>query len=92
MAYLELLDESLMRTFLAMCNQFSKFFPDLSHLCNPLRERLKKEVIYEFGPVEKKHFNLIKEAMSAKMNLVSYSQRGSLAFTTTAVTQVLPTC
>ena len=62
-----------MRTFLGMCNQFSKFFPDLSHLCKPLRERLKKEVVYDFGPVERKHFELIEEAMTAKMNLVSYS-------------------
>ena len=72
-AYPEPLDESSMRTFLGMTNQFSKFFPDLSHVCKPLRERLKKEVVYEFGPVERKHFNLIKEAMSAKMNLVAYS-------------------
>ena len=72
-AYPEPLDESSMRTFLRMCNQFSKFFPDLSHLCKPLRERLKKEVVYEFGPVERKHFELIKEAMTGKMNLVSYS-------------------
>ena len=72
-AYPEPLDESSMKTFLGMTNQFSKFFPDLSHVCKPLRERLKKEIVYEFGPVERKHFNLIKEAMSAKMNLVSYS-------------------
>ena len=72
-SYPEPLDESSMRTFLGMTNQFSKFFPDLSHVCKPLRERLKKEVVYEFGPVEKKHFNLIKDAMSAKMNLVAYS-------------------
>ena len=72
-SYPEPLDESSMRTFLGMVNQFSKFFPDLSHVCKPLRERLKKEVVYEFGPVERKHFNLIKEAMSARMNLVSYS-------------------
>ena len=50
-----------------------KKIPDLSHLCKPLRERLKKEVVYEFGPVERKHFELIKEAMTARMNLVSYS-------------------
>ena len=73
LAYPEPLDESSMKTFLGMTVQFSKFFPDLSHVCKPLRERLKKEIVYEFGPVERKHFNLIKEAMSAKMNLVSYS-------------------
>ena len=46
MQYPEPLDESSMRSFLGMVNQFSKFFPDLSHLCKPLRERLKKEVVY----------------------------------------------
>ena len=32
-AYPEPLDESSMRTFIGMTNQFSKFFPDLSHVC-----------------------------------------------------------
>ena len=73
MQYPDPLDESSMRSFLGMVNQFSKFFPDLSHLCKPLREKLKKEVIYEFGPVEEKHFKMIKEAMSTRMNLVAYS-------------------
>ena len=73
MQYPDPLDESSMRSFLGMVNQFSKFFPDLSHLCKPLREKLKKDVIYEFGPVEQLHFKKIKEAMSTRMNLVAYS-------------------
>ena len=42
-------------------------------MCKPLREKLKKDVIYEFGPVEQLHFKKIKEAMSTRMNLVAYS-------------------
>jgi hypothetical protein len=70
--YPEPKDESEMKRFLGMCNQFSKFFPDLSHMGKPLRAILKKAVDYNFGPIEKQHFEEIKEAMAKQMNLVSY--------------------
>ena len=38
----------------------------------PLREQLKKDNKFNFGPVEKKHFDYIKEAISTKMSLVTY--------------------
>ena len=57
---------------LGMCQQFGKFFPDLSHMGKPLREQLRKCNDFNFGPVEKKHFEHIKEAINTKMKLVAY--------------------
>ena len=54
--YPEPRDEQEMKRFLGMCAQFSKFFPDLSHMTKPLREQLKKLVDNQFGAMEKKHF------------------------------------
>ena len=62
-----------MKVFLGLCVQFSKFFPDLSHMTKPLREKLKKQVEYEFGPVEKMHFENIKQAICNEILLVSYN-------------------
>ena len=36
-------DESQLRTFLGMANQFCHYHPDLSQTCKPLRQLLKKE-------------------------------------------------
>ena len=60
-----------MKVFLGLCVQFSKFFPDLSYMPKPLREKLKKQVEYEFGPVEKMHFESIKQAICNEILLVS---------------------
>ena len=62
-----------MKVFLGLCVQFSKFFPDLSHMTKPLREKLKKQVEYEFGTVEKMHFENIKQAICNEILLVSYN-------------------
>ena len=44
MNYAEPRDEIEMKRFLGMCNQFSKFFPDLSHMAKPLWQQLKKSI------------------------------------------------
>ena len=55
-----------------MCIQFNKFSPDLSHMAKPLRQQLKKSAEYNFGPIERKYFELIKEAMSKQIILLAY--------------------
>ena len=58
---------------LLMVNPFSKIFQDLSHICKPIREQLKKVNKYNLGPVERKYFEQLKEAMSVQMNLIAYN-------------------
>ena len=68
-------DETELKRFLAMCQQFRKFFPDLSHVGKPLKEQLKKSNDFIFGPVEKKHFEYVKEAINTKMKLIAYDPK-----------------
>ena len=65
-------DETELKRFLGLCAQFGKFFPNLSHMGKPLRELLKRDNIFHFGPVEKQHFNDIKQAIGTKMSLITY--------------------
>ena len=65
-------DETELKRFLGLCAQFGKFFPNLSHMGKPLRELLKKDNIFHFGPVEKQHFNDIKQAIGTQMSLITY--------------------
>ena len=54
-----------------MCS-ISKFFPDLSHMMKPLREKLKKSIDYTFGDIEQKEFDHVKEPITNRMPLVAY--------------------
>ena len=67
-------DETELKRFLGLCGQFRIFSssPDLSHMGKPFRELLKKGNTFHFGPIERKHFNDIKEAIGGKMALVTY--------------------
>ena len=71
-AYPEPRDKQEMKCFLGMCAQFSKYFPDLSHMTKPFKEQLKKLIDYHFGDVEKHPFDNIKEAITARMQIVTY--------------------
>ena len=57
MNYAEPRNEIEIKQFLSMCNQFSKYILDLSHMAKPLIEKLKKSTEYNFGPIERKFFN-----------------------------------
>ena len=61
-----------LRSFLGLLGQFSKFWPDLSHVAQPLRRLLKKGEEWNWGPVETEQFEKIKAMMTDHMNLVSY--------------------
>ena len=59
-----------LRSFLGLLGQFSKFWPDLSHVAQPLRRLLKKGEEWNWGPVETEQFEKIKAMMTDHMNLV----------------------
>ena len=61
-----------LRSFLGLLGQFSKFWPDLSHVAQPLRQLLKKGEEWNWGPVETEQFEKIKSMMTDHMNLVAY--------------------
>ena len=61
-----------LRSFLGLLGQFSKFWPDLSHVAQPLRRLLKKGEEWNWGPVETEQFEKIKSMMTDHMNLVAY--------------------
>ena len=61
-----------LRSFLGLLGQFSKFWPDLSHVAQPLRRLLKKGEEWNWGPIENIQFEKIKLMMTNHMNLVAY--------------------
>ena len=61
------------RSFLGMLNQFSKFWPDLAHVAQPLRRLTRKGEEFNWGPVEKSCFSRLKSMMTDNMNLVAYN-------------------
>ena len=60
------------RSFLGLLNQFSKFWPDLAHVAQPLRRLTRKGEEFNWGPVEKSCFSRLKSMMTDHMNLVAY--------------------
>ena len=69
--YPEPQNEPEVKRFLGLCAQFSKFFPDLSHMARPLREKLKKSIDYHLGDIKRQEFDNIKEAITNQMQLVT---------------------
>ena len=62
-----------MSRFLGLCVQFSKYFPDLSHMMKPLREQLKNSRHYTFGALEQNEFGNIKQAITNSIQLEAYN-------------------
>ena len=51
------------RTFLGMVNQLSPFISDTAQLTDPIRQLLKKETLWHWGPDQDKSFKDIKAAL-----------------------------
>ena len=65
-------DQSSLRSFLGLCQQFSNYHPDLSQTCKPLRELLKKGNEWRWGELENKAFEAVKSMMTTEMMAVAY--------------------
>ena len=65
-------DESSLRSFLGLCQQFSHYHPDLSQTCKPLRELLKKGNEWRWEKLEQDTFELVQEMMSKHMMETAY--------------------
>ena len=65
-------DESSLRSFLGLCQQFSHYHPDLSQTCKPLRELLKKGNEWRWEQLEQDTFDKVKDMMSEHMRQTAY--------------------
>ena len=65
-------DESTLRSFLGLVQQFSHYHPDLSQTCKPLRELLKKGNEWRWEKLEQDTFDLVKDMMSTHMMQTAY--------------------
>ena len=65
-------DQSALRSFLGLCQQFSHYHPDLSQTCKPLRELLKKGNEWRWGDLENKAFEAVRSMMTTEMMAVAY--------------------
>ena len=65
-------DESSLRSFLGLVQQFSHYHPDLSQTCKPLRELLKKGNAWRWEKLEQDTFDMVKDMMSNHMMQTAY--------------------
>ena len=77
-------EESQLRSFLGLVNQFCHYHPDLSQTCKPLRELLKKGNEWRWNELEEKQFQLVKAMMCEKMLMVAYDPEKPLRMITDA--------
>src|SRR6266498_1782994 len=57
-------DVTGVRKFMGLCNYYRKFIKDLSKLSKPLRQLLKKDVKFSWGPKEQKTFEKLKKILT----------------------------
>ena len=65
-------DVTELRRFLGMANQLTKFTPLLAELTEPLRQLLKKNTAWVWGPDQEKAFNKIKDELMSDRILAMY--------------------
>ena len=68
-------DQTSLRSFLGLCQQFSHYHPDLSQTCKPLRELLRKGNEWRWGDIENQAFEAVKSMMTKEMMAVTYDPR-----------------
>src|SRR6266545_3653657 len=57
-------DVTGVRKFMRLCNYYRKFIKDLSKLSKPLRQLLKKDVKFSWGPKEQEIFEKLKKILT----------------------------
>jgi transposase InsO family protein len=65
-------DVKSLQTFLGMVNYLCRFTPRLARLTSPLRELLKKDSYFQWGPEHTRAFADVKAEMTATQNLPFY--------------------
>ena len=63
------------RSFLGLANQMSDFMPDLAQVTKPMRELLKKNVAFSWGPDQQSSFQKTKDILLASAKLAHYDQK-----------------
>ena len=62
-----------LRRFLGMANQLGKFTRNLAELTQPLRDLLRKNNVWSWGPAQQEAFTRIKEELSKTTTLTLYN-------------------
>ena len=65
-------DVSDLRRFLGMANQLGKYIPHLAEMSQPLRELLKKDIVWMWGAAQRTAFQTIKDCLSSTPCLAIY--------------------
>ena len=72
------------RSFLGLANYSSRFIPHFATLSEPLRRLTRKETPFEFGPEQKKSFELLKQNMAEGCTLAYLDKNASTKIITNA--------
>ena len=68
----------------AITNQLGMFLPDLAHMTDPLRQLLKKHVVFDWRPEHSEAFKIIKAALTSDLVVATYNPLRDTALLTDA--------
>ncbi|XP_045447548.1 uncharacterized protein K02A2.6-like [Melitaea cinxia] len=71
-----------LQKFLGMCNYLSRFIPHYSVITEPLRNLLKKDVVWEWSEPQDKAFKELKTKLSNTPTLAVLNSKGSIVLQT----------
>lgn len=77
-------DKKSLQRLLGMFNYVSKFIPNYSHVCAPLRELLKDDIEFSFNEMHIKTLNTLKEALTKAPVLRYYNPKTNLTLSVDA--------
>ena len=63
------------RSFLGLVNQLADFLPDLAQVTGPMRDLLKKNVAFTWGPLQQSSFQKAKDIILASAKLAHYDPK-----------------
>lgn len=85
-------NKKLLQKFLGVITFLHKFIPNMSHICAPLRELLKKDVQWKWTPDQQKAFDSLKILISNAPTLKYFDANQSIVLQTDASKDGLGAC
>ncbi|XP_059061669.1 uncharacterized protein K02A2.6-like [Achroia grisella] len=86
------IDRKELERFLGVTNYLSRFIPNYSDIASPLRELLKKNILFEWLEVHEKSFRLLKDKISSAPVLRYYSPHEPVTVSVDASSRGLGAC
>lgn len=81
-----------LQSFLGMINYLRRFIPNLSELVTPFRVLLKKDILWEWGLIQQKSFDQLKEVLCSLPMLSNFNLKDTFEIQTDALERAIGCC